>query len=673
MKLSRMVSFLIPLVWLWGCGAGSNTTLPSLSSIVVAPASVTLWAGLGTQQFTATGQYTDGSSKDLTNSVAWSSSSLSVATVTSGIATPLAGGTTNIQAKSGAVSGASVVTVVGLANAYITPSGPALSLTGSPSGTQLAVTGAWTDGKTQDVTSLVSWSSSDISIASVNASGYISRATNAGYATVSANWSSATLSTAVSVTTQTMAASNLSGTYAFLLNGPKPDFFTGSFTADGNGNITGQLAAVSGSDIIPMPAPFTGTYSVFPDGRGDMTIVPSAPLSTAHLRFALGANGDQGRMILFDPVKPTAMTGAFQRQSAGPFALTSLQGTYVFKLGGADSSNQPQTIVGMLTANGNGQVVSGLADWNDNTVVNNGGGRSSPLSVTGSYILGSNGHGAMTLNIGAAQLHFAMVVVSNGLFRLLCVDPNHRLLGQFELQQMPQGGFQSMNTNYTFLLENGGRAGVFGMGGEIDFTPMMDGWATLTNSGTYSDLEILQGASTMTTGGRGTLDVMFFVRPYATNASYSFATYMVSPSRMYMIETDAQSVFAGLAQGVNPGSLSGRYMYLAGGLRMASGTESAVLALLDATTTDPHDGAFSGIVDVNLPASGLPGVSRVFGSTVAAGTFSADVNSIYTKWMASFAGNQDFTFYINSRYQAVMFGQTGVSDNPDIEGWIVKQ
>ena len=51
----------------------------------------------------------------------------------------------------------------------------------------------------------------------------------------------------------------------------------------------------------------------------------------------------------------------------------------------------------------------------------------------------------------------------------------------------------------------------------------------------------------------------------------------------------------------------------------------------------------------------------------------ADVISIYQKWTASFAGNQNFTFYINSNYQALMFGQTGVNDNPDIEGWIVKQ
>jgi len=226
-----------------------------------------------------------------------------------------------------------------------------------------------------------------------------------------------------------------------------------------------------------------------------------------------------------------------------------LQGTYVFKLGGADFGNKPQTIVGMLTTDGSSQVNSGLADWNDNTVVNNGNGRSSPLPVSGSYILSSDGQGAMTLNIGPAQLHFAMFVVSGGLFRLLCTDPNNRLLGQFEMQQTPQGGFQTMDGHYTFLLENGGRAGVFGMGGELDLGPLgaLRGCATLTGVGPYSELEPIQGTRGIQMNGRGTLDVEFFVRPYASDANYSFATYMVSPTRMYMIETDTQATYAGLA------------------------------------------------------------------------------------------------------------------------------
>jgi hypothetical protein len=679
MRILPVLGLSLLLVGLWGCGGNSGPSQPTLDSITVTPSTTTLWVAFGTQQFTATGHYSDGNSRDLTSAVTWSSSSTGIATVNgSGLATPVAAGTTSIQAASGAVSGSSSVKVVGLAGAYITPSGPALSLSGSPSSAQLSLTAVWTDGKTQDVTSLAGWSSSDISVAGVNATGYLTRATNAGYATITANWNLSNISTAVSVTTQNMTVSNLNGTYVFLVNGidySGPAFFTGMFNADGNGSITGEQVSTSQAGIIPMPDAFTGSYSVFPDGRGDMTIVPSTPLTTTRLRFALEANGDEGRMILFDPANPTAMMGAFQKQAGGPFSTASLQGTYVFKLGGADYNNLPQTIVGMLTVDGANQVVSGLADWNDNGVVNNGAGRDAPLGVTGSYILNADGHGAMTLTIASAELHFAMFVVNNGLFQLLCTDQNNRLLGQFELQQMPQGGFQSMDGNYTFLLENGGRSGVFGMGGELDLGPLsgMDGWANVTSPASYSDLEVLQGTRVMGTNGRGTLDVMFFVRPYANDANYSFAAYMVSPTRMYLIETDTQAVYAGLAQGTNSGLLNGSYIYIGGGLKVASGTESSVLALLNATATDSHNGTFTGIVDVNLPVTGMPAGSRAFGSIVANGTFTADVNSIYTKWLALFTGNQNFTFYINSGSQAVMFGQTGANDNPDLDGWMVLQ
>ncbi|HET7345786.1 MAG TPA: hypothetical protein VFJ10_00535, partial [Acidobacteriaceae bacterium] len=440
------------------------------------------------------------------------------------------------------------------------------------------------------------------------------------------------------------------------------------------GNLTGQLTSTSSAGIIAMPTPFTGTYSVFPDGRGDMTMALPSPLSTTHLRFVLGTNGTQGRVMLFDPTKNTAMTGVFQKQYDTPFAAASLHGNYVFKLGGTDSANKPQTIVGMLGADGAGQVVSGTADWNDNGRVNNGNGRSAPLAVSGSYIVSSDGHGSMTLNVGSTQMHFAMFLVSNGLFRLLCTDPGQHLLGQVELQQTPDGGFQATEGAWTFLLEDGGRAGVFGMGGDIQMGPMssVGGWVSRATGVQEDDLEIEQFARNIGLDGRGTLDLTFFVRRLNTYANYSFAVYMVSPTRMYWIETDTQSVYSGLAMGTGSGPLNGSYIYMGGALGVASGTESSVLGLLNTSTLTNTSGTFKGIVDVNLPATITPGVTRVFGTTVADGTFAVDPNSIYTKWQASISG-QSFTFYVNSSFQALMFGQTGVSDNPELEGWMTTQ
>jgi kumamolisin len=75
----------------------------TLSSIAVSPASATITLP-GTQQFSATGTYSDGSTSDLTGSAAWASSNQNVATVASGLATSVALGSANITATLNSVT-----------------------------------------------------------------------------------------------------------------------------------------------------------------------------------------------------------------------------------------------------------------------------------------------------------------------------------------------------------------------------------------------------------------------------------------------------------------------------------------------------------------------------------------------------------------------------------------
>lgn len=89
----RILFMLVTAELLVSCGGnGSNTqTGPTLQSIAVAPGTATVAAGL-TEQFTATDQYSDGSSRAMVSAV-WSSSSASVATIsTGGLATTLTQG-----------------------------------------------------------------------------------------------------------------------------------------------------------------------------------------------------------------------------------------------------------------------------------------------------------------------------------------------------------------------------------------------------------------------------------------------------------------------------------------------------------------------------------------------------------------------------------------------------
>src|SRR5262245_42510608 len=83
----------------------------TLTSIGVTPANPTVTVG-GSQQFTATGTYSDSSTQDLTSQVTWASSNTAAATINStGLATAVAAGTTTISARLGAVSGSTGLTV----------------------------------------------------------------------------------------------------------------------------------------------------------------------------------------------------------------------------------------------------------------------------------------------------------------------------------------------------------------------------------------------------------------------------------------------------------------------------------------------------------------------------------------------------------------------------------
>jgi len=85
-----------------------------LQTISVLPATATIASGL-TQQYAATGHYSDSTTADITSSVTWTSGTAAVATIDSaGLATVVgtSGQTTNITATSGSIVSPAVVLTV---------------------------------------------------------------------------------------------------------------------------------------------------------------------------------------------------------------------------------------------------------------------------------------------------------------------------------------------------------------------------------------------------------------------------------------------------------------------------------------------------------------------------------------------------------------------------------
>ncbi|MBL0226049.1 MAG: Ig-like domain-containing protein [Geobacteraceae bacterium] len=133
---------------------------PILQSMAVAPAGSSVDFFLATVPFTATGTFSDGSTKDITTSVIWSSSQTTVATivVNTGVATPTGAGTTTINVVSGNISGKTDLTVNTFSLSSPTPS--VTIKTTSPDNTIKLKVDAKSSvtGIQQDVTDKCTWS-----------------------------------------------------------------------------------------------------------------------------------------------------------------------------------------------------------------------------------------------------------------------------------------------------------------------------------------------------------------------------------------------------------------------------------------------------------------------------------------------------------------------------------
>ena len=126
-----------------------------------------------TLQLTAIGTLTDGSTQDLTSSVSWASSSPTVLSIRgSGLASGLSIGSAGVTASTGSVKGAKnlKVSVPVLSAIKLSPAGPTVPLGSS---LQLAITGTYSDGSTQDVSQQVSWNVEDPTIATVTSGGFV--------------------------------------------------------------------------------------------------------------------------------------------------------------------------------------------------------------------------------------------------------------------------------------------------------------------------------------------------------------------------------------------------------------------------------------------------------------------------------------------------------------------
>lgn len=197
----------------WGAftaTAGFTVTAATLDMLAINPLDPTLPPELA-QRFTATGTFSDASTHDLTEVVNWTTSDPSVASVSNaagleGQVVTHAAGTATITATRGTVSANSNVTVSGatLTSIAVTPATPTL-----PVGLTQAftATATYSDASTQDVTELVTWTSSAAAVATISNLGGsrgVAFGDGAGSSTITASLNGISGSTSLTVTGATL-------------------------------------------------------------------------------------------------------------------------------------------------------------------------------------------------------------------------------------------------------------------------------------------------------------------------------------------------------------------------------------------------------------------------------------------------------------------------------------
>jgi len=317
-----------------------------LQSITLTPTNVTMAAGTQ-QQFTASGNFDDGSTQVLTSAL-WSSSALSVLTVdANGLGIAVGPGTSTVSVTSGTVSASTSVTVstatlVSLAVAPVNSSMP------DDATKQFSATGTFSDNSTQDVTQSVLWSSSTPAVATITNLGLVT-SVSTGSTTITAMLGSVNNSTALTVSNVKLVSITISPANARVQKGTSLKFTATGNYSDGS---TAVLANVSWRSSKNNLANMRGSGILHAKKAGTLTVTASASGVTGSTSVTIGT----GTLVSIDiaPANPTVAAGGTQQFIAlGTFSDSSTQDVSI-------NSHWSSTISSVATI-ANAPVNAGLA------------------------------------------------------------------------------------------------------------------------------------------------------------------------------------------------------------------------------------------------------------------------------------------------------------------------
>jgi uncharacterized protein YjdB len=404
------VVFLMALAGCGGKGSGSNSGpgsgsgSPTISSVQVTPTTMSIGMG-AKQQFTATAHLSDGSTQDITATAQWSSSDSNVASVTAaGVATGSNLGSVTITATSDTLKGSATLKIASAGDLVSLSLSPAASSVPVNTTVQFTATGTYADGTSADITKFVSWKSSTISLATINASG-LATGVSVGVTKISASLSGVSQSTTLTVTAPTIASIAVTPVGLTLGIGINQQFTATATYSDGSSSdlaagvtwassspavatiVNSGLATTVGAGTTTITATVgsfsdTSTLTVVPAHLISISVAPaiqSIAVGTTQQFSAVGNFDDGSTQLLtsltwsssFPNVASIDSTGFASSAAAGTTTITaasgSVNGTAALTVTGASLVSIAVTPANSTMAVGTTKQFTATGSFSDST------------------------------------------------------------------------------------------------------------------------------------------------------------------------------------------------------------------------------------------------------------------------------------------------------------------
>jgi hypothetical protein len=314
--------------------------------------------------------------------------------------------------------------------------------------------------------------------------------------------------------------------------------------------------------------------------------------SVSWLGFAVGCGGSSGPSV---PI-------------TGNFSNSSLSGSYVYNLYGIDTTGNQYAEAGVFTADGNGNITSGVDDFNQ---LGNGFAPSNP--ITGRYTIGQDGNGTILFTLTNATtsnntFQVSITLVSTSQLYMTEADTFANASGEANLQT--SSGFAAPSGTLAFRIHNANATNSSSLVGAMTIAGgALSGPLDEMRAGTaYLNASIVAGnVNAPDSTGRGTLS---FQDTVGITSTYVY--YEINSTTYELLQQDVNQLGQGRME-QQSGSLafSGNYVFGSNGdtnsplsllnVRSAGGLTS------DGTSTitgGAYDSVVNGSQIVNQPFGG---------------------------------------------------------------------